>query len=327
VEVTILKKEQLNKLASGREHNQFPQSWEWGEFQISAGNRVMRLGFKDGDRLFFALSLIKKVLPLGLNYFYAPRINLENLSLEKIKFIFDSIKSIAKKEKVIFLRFEPANGFSIADFRLPIIRTIDVQPSRTVILNLEKTADELLSAMHQKTRYNIRLAEKKGVIIREAGVDDFEKFWKLMEETKQRDGFRLHGKEYYRKMLNIQYPISNSQLSIRLFVAEYESKIIAGNIVVFFGDTVTYMHGASGGEYRNVMAPYLLQWHIIKLAKDSGYKYYDFYGVDEKKWPGVTRFKTGFGAEEINYPGTFDLVFGQGWYSIYRLVRRIRRGI
>jgi lipid II:glycine glycyltransferase (peptidoglycan interpeptide bridge formation enzyme) len=85
------------------------------------------------------------------------------------------------------------------------------------------------------------------------------------------------------------------------------------------------MHGASASKYRNVMAPYLLQWHAIKLAKNLGYKYYDFYGVDEDKWPGVTRFKKGFGGREVNYPGTFDLIFNRRWYSVYRMVRKARR--
>ena len=73
------------------------------------------------------------------------------------------------------------------------------------------------------------------------------------------------------------------------------------------------------------MAPHLLQWHAIKLAKANGQKYYDFHGIDEARWPGVTRFKLGFGGFEVNYPGTFDLVYDPGWYSIYKMVRKVRR--
>ncbi len=112
---------------------------------------------------------------------------------------------------------------------------------------------------------------------------------------------------------------------IKLFIAEYKKKPIAANIVSFFGDTAVYMHGASGADHRNVMAPYLLQWHAIKLGKQVGCKYYDFYGIDEKKWPGVTRFKRGFGGRAVNYPGTFDLIFDSSWYNIYKMVRRVRR--
>lgn len=324
--IDIAKKE-LNEFVSARSRARFLESWEWGEFQEAAGNKTFRFGFEDSGQLFFAGSLIKKSLPLGMNYFYAPQVNFENLNAEQLKFVFDSIKKIAGKEKAIFLRFEPIDDI-VTRYALRITRTIDIQPPRTLILDLRKTEDELLNAMHQKTRYNIRLAEKKGVVIREAGENDFEKFWKLMDETKDRDGFRLHNQEYYGKMLsflNGERETEKQTLKIKLFLAEYESRIIAGNIIAFFGDTATYMHGASSNEYRNVMAPYLLQWQIIKIAKDSGYKYYDFYGVDEKKWPGVTRFKIGFGGKEVNYPGTFDLVFNRAWYNLYKLLRRIRR--
>ncbi|MFH0891544.1 MAG: peptidoglycan bridge formation glycyltransferase FemA/FemB family protein [Candidatus Falkowbacteria bacterium] len=326
-------KEQFNELAKGRRHS-FLQSWGWGEFQERAGHKTFRIGFEDNGRFFFAICFVKRSLPLGRSYFYAPRIDLKGLTALQLKFIFDSIAENVKMEKAIFLRFEPKER-AIAGHESRVTRTIDAQPSKTIILNLEKTEDELLGAMRQKTRYNIRLAEKKRVVIREARENDFEKFWRLMGETRERDGFRTHNKEYYEKMLDISArdgfasggQIPNQDLSIRLFLAEYDGRIIAGNIIAFFGDTVTYMHGASGSEYRNVMAPYLLQWHIIRLAKNLEYRYYDFYGIDENRWPGVTRFKRGFGGNEVRYPGTFDLIFNRGWYSVYKLARKIRRGI
>jgi len=326
-------KEQFNELAKGRRYS-FLQSWGWGEFQERAGNKAVRIGFEDSGRLFFAICFVKRSLPLGRSYFYAPRIDFEGLNAEQLKFVFDSIAENVKTEKAVFLRFEPKERI-IAGHEPRVTRTIDAQPSKTIILDLEKTEDELLNAMRQKTRYNIRLAEKKGVVIREARENDFEKFWKLMGETRERDGFRTHNKEYYEKMLDISVrgvsasggQIPNHDLSIKLFLAEYDGRIIAGNIIAFFGDTVTYVHGASANEYRNAMAPYLLQWYVIRLAKNSGYKYYDFYGIDENRWPGVTRFKGGFGGNEVRYPGTFDLVFNRGWYAVYKLARKIRRGI
>jgi peptidoglycan pentaglycine glycine transferase (the first glycine) len=354
-----------NQFIAGKKQAGFLQSWEWGEFQAAVGNRVVRLGFEGDDgSLFFAVSLIKKDLPVGKSYLYAPRLDFGNLTEEQLKFVFNSIREIAKKEKAIFLRFEPQKELQIANPRLQISKTIDVQPSRTVILDLSKTEEELLKNMHAKTRYNIRLAEKKGVVIREGGEGDFEKFWAIMEDTKERDGFRVHGKGYYKMMLKCQMPnakcqkkskfqnsksekcpisniqsrigseastglfghsISSGRLYIKLFLSEYQNKIIAGNIVSFFGDMATYVHGASANEFRNVMAPYLLQWRTIEAAKRMGYKYYDFNGIDEVKWPGVTRFKKGFGGEDVSYPGTFDLVFEGMWYNVYKMARRVRR--
>jgi len=331
----INNKNQLNTFISAQPHSEFSQSFEWGEYQESLGNRIFRLGVEDESGLKAAITFIKVSLPFDLSYFYAPRGPIFNFQFSIfnfqaiLNFLKEEIKKIAKNEKCIFLRFEPDASFKLQALSFKLNKTIDVQPHRTTILDLSKSEEEQLSAMHQKTRYNIRLAEKKGIEIIEAGVERFEDFWKLMEETKNRDGFRLHSKEHYQKQIsNFQFLISNSNhksLSIKLFLAEYEGKVIAGNIISFFGDTVTYMHGASADNYRNLMAPYLLHWHIIKQAKSLGYKFYDLYGIDEIKWPGVTRFKLGFGGEEKTYPGTFDLVFETKWYNIYRLIRKIRR--
>jgi lipid II:glycine glycyltransferase (peptidoglycan interpeptide bridge formation enzyme) len=107
-------------------------------------------------------------------------------------------------------------------------------------------------------------------------------------------------------------------------VAEYEKQIIAGNIIAVFGDMATYVHGASSSEYRNVMAPYLLQWHAMKFAKSLDRKYYDLHGIEER-YPGVARFKQGFGGNEIQYPGTHDLVYQPIWYNVYKAARHFRR--
>jgi lipid II:glycine glycyltransferase (peptidoglycan interpeptide bridge formation enzyme) len=200
-----------------------------------------------------------------------------------------------------------------------IQKTIDIEPSKTAIVNLQKNEDELLSAMHQKTRYNIRLAEKKGVVVRVAGAKDFDEFWRIMKQTVKRDEFRLHDRQHYQKMLALDNNF------IKLFLAEYQGKVVAAVLASFFGDMITYIHGASADEDRNVMAPYLLHWQIMKIGKAAGYKYYDLNGADESKWPGVTRFKMGFGGETVEYPGTYDLILNKVMYNIYQVLRKVRR--
>lgn len=325
--VKINNKEQLNNFAGSQKHSQFLQAWQWGEFQKTVNENVFRAGVEDGGKLVAAATIIKKALPMGKKYFYCPRgpivnksqIRAEGQAITKqiIELLCDAIKQIAREEDAMFLRIDPT--FQIADCQLPIAKTIDIEPSQTLILNLEKSEQELLKNMHPKTRYNINLAQKRGVKIVEAGSDRFEEFWQLMCQTGERDNFRTHGISYYKEMLK-----SDNDF-IKLFFAEHKGKPISSIIAAFFGDTATYAHGASSNDDRNVMAPYLLQWHCVKLAKDSGHKYYDFYGINAKRWPGVTRFKKGFGGKEVNYPGTYDLVFDKNWYSVYKMVRKVRR--
>jgi len=175
--------------------------------------------------------------------------------------------------------------------------------------------------MHQKTRYNIRLAEKKGVIVKKINNNKkaIDVFWKLIEKTSQRDGFTPHSKKYYAQMLELE--------NFNLWTAEYQNNILVANIVVNFGDTITYLHGASSNKDRNVMAPHLLQWEQIKWAKERGFKIYDFWGIAKEdsqndKWLGFTRFKKGFGGQEKRLPGTFDLVYNQKIYRVYNFFKK-----
>jgi len=320
--INITNRQQLNKFVGSQKHSQFLQAWQWGEFHKIVSDNVFRLGVQSQGELIAAATVIKKILPMGKFYFYCPRgpvLGKPQIPMTKqiIELLFNAIKELAEQEKVMFFRFDPT--FQVSSFKFQVSKTIDVQPSKTLILNLEKSEQEILQAMHQKTRYNIRLAEKKGVKIIESDLSQFDDFWQLMCETSDRDSFRTHGINYYKEMLKVDKDF------VKLFFAKYKNRLISAIIISLFGDTITYMHGASANEHRNVMAPYLLQWHCIKLAKELGYRYYDFYGIDEEKWPGVTRFKKGFGGKTINYPGTFDLIFDQGWYSVYKMVRKVRR--
>ena len=111
---------------------------------------------------------------------------------------------------------------------------------------------------------------------------------------------------------------------VKLIAANYQDKIIAANLVAFFGDWCAYLYGASDYDERDKMATYLLQWETIKMAKREGKKYYDFWGVDEKKWPGVTRFKTGFAPNEkiTEYVGAYDSSYGFLWYNLYKIIKK-----
>jgi len=273
----------------------FLQSPAWSKFQQGNQSAVFRFG-----QSFF----VQKSLWLRKHYLYGSRIKAEDLAL------------IKADGTIVFVRFEPSSS----TWEGKGVKTIPVQPARTRILDLNQSEEELLSAMHHKTRYNIRLAEKKGVTIT---IDNgrINEFLVLMHETTKRDNFFAHSDHYYRALASFDPDF------IQLVLAEYQGRVIAGGLFSFCAPTATYLHGASANEFRNLMAPYLLQWTAIRKAQGMGLKYYDFYGVDEKKWPGVTRFKEGFGGEEVLYAGTFDLVLKPFWYLVYRLLRAVRRAL
>ncbi len=344
-------------IENGPKSGLFLQSYEWGEFQQSLGRKVIRV-LEDE----FAAQIIKMPLVLDLCYLYIPKgpilaeFPIPNSQFPKNchsdpdgrsgeesrgspkddprNIILNSLRDVAKKENAIFVRFEPEKMSEGEIEDLNLTQSRDIQPRRTLILNLEKSFDDLLGGMQPKTRYNIHLAERHGVEIRVG--NGFGEFLLLLKETARRDEFHLHPMAYYKKMAEFftppfSPPVSQSEigggrrgLKIKLWAAKYKNQTIAANLIGYFGDTVTYLHGASSYNWRNLMAPHLLHWQVIKNAKIEGYKFYDFWGIDETKWPGVTRFKKGFGGEELNYPGTLDLPINKNLYKMYQLARKLK---
>lgn len=306
----------------------FLQSKEWDEFQKSIGRKTWRI---DGALV------IKHDLPFGLNYLYCPRPNFsDELQVTSGKFFYE-VEKIVKIEKSIFLKIDPIETFNMS--RVSCCVSHGIQPQKTVIINLSQSESELLFQMREKTRYNIRLAERKGVQIvpmsskttrilaegletnRESQVTSyFEKFWKLLQETAKRDKFHTHIKQHYERLLAVQ----SENFYNELFCIEYHGEVLAAAIINFYGNTATYLHGASSRSHKELMAPYLLHWRIIQEAKKTGFAQYDFGGIDEKKWPGVTRFKLGFGGKIFEYPPSVDIIYKPILYKIYQLARKLR---
>ena len=355
MKILLLKKENKEKWNKFILENRgsFLQSFEWGEIQERLGRKVFRMWLVDENidegAPIFSAQIIKHDLPFGKNYLYIPHgpiyrfgiiekieeiykkenINPEEIFLNKKANYFDdflvAVKKLCQEEKSIFFKMEPVLK---SEFHKKMILKTElklsdkeIQPSQTIILDLEKSEEELMAEMKPKTRYNIRLAQKHGVEIRRCDSDDgecFDKFLELMSETAERDGFHLHEKENYKKILELR----SDNFKNDIYVALLDGEVLATAMINFFNDKAVYLHGASSSEHRNVMAPYLLHWEIIKDAKSNGIKKYDLWGISEK-WPGVTRFKQGFGGKEIKYIGAFDLVVDRMWYLIYSLMRRI----
>jgi len=300
--------------------SEFLASLEWADLLRSEQTAVETLGvFDDKNKLLAVFNLVKKNLPFNFKYYYLPRGPIFNrdLILTEQALIWRFLKVNFKKQGAVFFRVEPLTLLSSV---IKAIKINNLQPQETLILNLRLSETELLNNFHPKTRYNIRLAVKKGVNIRERNsFEDFLNFWRLMAETGQRDSFKIHNKEHYQALASYNPDF------IKLFVAEKDGRIIAAGLFSFFGNKVTYLHGASDHAARQLMAPYLLQWTLIKLAKAKNYKFYDFYGIDEVKWPGVTRFKLGFSGFRFSYAGTHDIVLNLTRYNCYKLLKKLRK--
>jgi lipid II:glycine glycyltransferase (peptidoglycan interpeptide bridge formation enzyme) len=200
----------------------------------------------------------------------------------------------------------------------------DVHLSRaTIRLKLESAEDALLGAMRQKTRYNIRYAAKQGVTVKAVGPTpaNLELMYALMQATQRRAGFYLRSREYFLGYWQAQLSAKQAQL----FFALHDGDVVAAAFVTFIGSNSWYKDGASAGIKRNLQAPYLLQWEIIKWLKSRGIKHYDLVGVpprDQREgnhpFQGLYQFKSGFGGDDIQFIGTYDLPL-VGWkYRLWR---------
>ena len=298
--------------------SEFLQSSAWLDIQ-SQFYTVDTLGYYWREQLVAVVRLIRRPLGGKFCYYYSPRGPIvKPISEDPWPQLITDLGARLKKERALFWRIEPGSYWINYDFSsLGFYRGPDTQPSETRILSLDCPAEELLSKMHPKTRYNIRLASKRGVTVRQGSQDDFASLWSLLLITSKRDNFHLHRREYYLALINSP--------AIKFLIAEYHGQVLAAGIFAYWGDMAIYLHGASGDKHRELMAPYALQWQAIKLAHDLGARRYDLFGISSQKWPGVTRFKQGFGGDIIHYPGTFDWPFFKGSYNIYTILRHWRR--
>lgn len=291
---------------------EFLQSFAWEDLQKNTGRETWRVE---------NLLVVQHTMKAGMNYLYCPRP--EFLGVNHASTFLENIAECAEREQSIFLKIDCSSDISLSDTSYKIISSQSLQPQRTIILDVSLPQEKLRAAMHEKTRYNIRVAEKKGVIVSRAARDarDADMFFSLLQETAARDRFRTHPKKYYQELL----AVSSDGFSNELFCARYQGELLACALVNFYApaNTVTYLHGASLQKFRNVMAPYLLHWSIIQEAKKRNFQYYDFWGIDDDRWPGVTRFKKGFGGTLIEYPASRDIVFRPFWYRMYHYTKLV----
>src|SRR5258706_8348817 len=298
------------------------QTGEWGELKSAFGWKPVRI--VSGD---IGLQILFHKLPLGFTIGYIPKANFDQSLLPEID-------SVCKSHHAIFIKLEPdtwGENFIIHHSSF-IISKHNIQPPRTIIIDIRGSEEDILAKMKQKTRYNIRLAKKKGVTVR--AWDDVDSFHKMMLVTGGRDGFGIHSLEYYKRAYELLQPKGLCEI----LVAEYENKPLAALFVARNGNRAYYLYGASTDEERNRMPTYLLQWEAMKWAKSHGCEEYDLWGVPDEAeatleanfesrhdglW-GVYRFKRGFGGELKRAAQAMDRVYNPLLYLAYTLY--INRG-
>lgn len=308
----------------------FLQSGAWGELKSRFGWRVKRVIHKNsGAQLLF------RPLPFGYSVAYLAKGPLG----DELAF-YSEIDTYCRDERAVFLKIEPdhleedqqANTPNLD----PLVTSKPVQPRRTVTVNLDGSEEEILGRMKQKTRYNIRLAEKKDVVV--SPSSDIDAFHKMALVTAKRDAFGVHSLAYYRAFYELFYQDGRCEL----LTAYYNQQPLASLFVLAKGDRAYYLYGASSDLERNRMPAYLIQWEAMKWAKARGCRSYDLWGIPDLEeeeleasfldkeshnglW-GVYRFKRGFGGEVQRSVGAWDRVYRPGLYKLYSLYVNRRGG-
>jgi lipid II:glycine glycyltransferase (peptidoglycan interpeptide bridge formation enzyme) len=231
------------------------------------------------------------------------------------------ISLLAKKENAIYTLVESyqkqeAHSKAKKPFK-------NIIPQYTQAIDLQKSEDKILKEMHSKGRYNIRLATKKGIQIKQS--HDIDSFYRLLQKTGKRDHFHINPKKYYQALLQSLYEKGKA----KMFLAFYNEEPIAGIINTYIDNTATYYYGASSYEHRNLMAPYALQWHAIKDAKKNKFQTYDFLGIADPNNPkdplvGVTNFKQKFGGQTIKHPKGFAVSHKPLLYLALKLKKMLK---
>ncbi len=316
-----------NRFVASIQGAHFQQGWEWGELGPSLGGQAVRLAAcQDGEMVAAMQVFINPVRRTQQTHFMVPRgPALKQVTVQSMAPLLDAARTLGLEHRSIGIRVEP--NVSVADAQYSDMLTSlglhpshpPSQPRSSWILDLGKDEDALLAEMKQKTRYNIRLAARKGVEVHEAGLGDLDAFYALYQQTAKRDDFFIHAKPLYHTMFSLY----EQTRSFCLLFARYRGQLIGAVTLLRMGATCWYLHGASSNEHRNLMAPYLLQWKAIERAKRWGCSLYDFRAVpdllrEDQDMYGVYRFKEGFGGRQFTTLDTHATAYQPGLFGLWQ---------
>ena len=284
------------------------QSPEWGEVKTKVGTPAVKVG---GVQF-----TLHKVPLLPFNVGYCPKVDAEKIDWEELR-------EAGREYRCIFIKIEPNQPFDHLTIQ-PLRPSKPIFATQTILLDLAKSEEELLAQMKQKTRYNVRLAQKKGVVVEERDDPEaLEIFLKLQKQTAKRQGFFLHPDSYYRTVWEVLRPKGMAYL----LIAKVENTPVVAWMLLKYQDTLYYPYGGSSTEHRKFMPSNLMMWEAIKLGKRLGCKTFDMWGATDDEsdpWYGFTRFKLGYGGELVSFPGAYDLILNPLLYYPFILTDKLR---
>ncbi len=337
------RRDQWNEFVARCPHGDVLQCWEWGELKQRTGWQPLPVAVTEGGCIVAACLILKRRLPLiGGCLFYAPRGPILDFANEAAwNDLLGEIREIAKAHRAMVLKIDPAVASSRTDV-LTILKQAGFQPARgnedfggvqpryVMKVDISGDLDDLMADFKSKTRYNVRLAERRGVTTRDGQREDVDDLYRILETTARRDGFAIRDISYYYDMWDL---IIARDLG-EMFLAYVEEELVAGTIAFTLGHQAWYVYGASSNRHRNLMPNYLLQWRMMQWAKQRGCTVYDMRGVAREvdgeaqgEMAGLNRFKRGFAAKYVEYIGEWDLVFRPGTYRLFNIAQPLAKHI
>ena len=330
--MAIVTSAEWDAFLTNRPHAHLMQTTAWGDLKSAFGWQVTRLVTQLPKGAVGAQLLFLRLYP-GLTLAYLPKGPVGDMpgQIDLLEPLLPELDNLCRQRRAAFLKVEPdqlLDPVLLFELKPPTgFRPSQhaIQPPRTILVDLCGNEEQVLGRMKQKTRYNIRLALKKGVIVQPSA--DLELFYRLLEATGQRDQFGIHSVDYYRRAYELFHPRGEGEL----LVAEFEGELLAALMVFAHGERAWYFYGASASQRRDLMPTYLIQWEAMRWARARGCTQYDLWGipdVDEQVlesqftertdglW-GVYRFKRGFGGRLRRGAGPWDRVYRNSLYKLY----------
>jgi len=320
------KKEDFNRIVAKKPQHSILQSWEWGELKETFGWKPHRLLINADQETEAVTILERKTSLFPISILYSPHLSLPH------KVTITAIREFLREEynQGVAWKVEPVE--SVSTDMLPTLGFKPggrIQPKTTLQLDLSLSEEELSAGLELKTRYNIGLAERRGVEVREEkGERGWETFIELLLATSERKGFLIHTADYYRRM----YELFVRDGGGMIVNGYYEGKPTASAFILRFGDYAYYSLGASSPQYARHKSSQLVQWRAILWAKADGAKIYDFWGIPESPSPkshlfGVYTFKKGFGGRVVQRSGAYDLPLRRGWFGVWKMMVGVYNGL